>query len=200
MKFKDISLGAFFGVVIDEESNVWTWGSNANGELGTDSTDLKGKVAHNPFFDGKKIETVSCGGSFAIGLGQTIRNRRRSPSRLSESPLKSRIHGASVDISESPQRKSHGQRKLNDSVAISYEIEEGKSLQQIAEKEKTENKEASVKKAGHFRGNSIDRTRIRTNETGKSQARTRKEDKRDVSEGNPKGEDPVRKKLNDIIK
>jgi alpha-tubulin suppressor-like RCC1 family protein len=51
---------------------VWTWGSNANGELGVG--DYEPRV--NPFpivaLQGKKVTKIACGGSYAMALGTDI--------------------------------------------------------------------------------------------------------------------------------
>ena len=48
---------------------VWSWGSNASGELGVGDYDPR----INPFpivaLQGKRVTKISCGGSFSIALG-----------------------------------------------------------------------------------------------------------------------------------
>lgn len=147
-RFKDISLGAFFGTALDEDNNVWTWGSNANGELGVESNDPKGRITHNAFFDGKRVEYIACGGSFGIGIGETIRNGRKSYARSSASPLRSHIHSTVSDIYESPIRlagsnQRNPTRQTRKSVHnVSYEVESLETKQ--------------AKKVGHARKSSVD--------------------------------------------
>jgi X-linked retinitis pigmentosa GTPase regulator len=52
---RDISIGGCFGAAIDINGMVWTWGSNANGELGVGDYDPR----TNPFpivaLQGKRV-------------------------------------------------------------------------------------------------------------------------------------------------
>jgi X-linked retinitis pigmentosa GTPase regulator len=69
---KDIAIGGCFGAAIDVNNLVWTWGSNASGELGVG--DYEPRV--NPFpivaLQGKTVTKLSCGGSFAMALGVDV--------------------------------------------------------------------------------------------------------------------------------
>ena len=146
-RFKDISLGAFFGAALDEDNNVWTWGSNANGELGVESNDPKGRITHNAFFDGKRVEYIACGGSFGIGIGETIRSGRKSYARSSASPLRSHIPTVS-DLYESPIRLTAANNQRN---PIS---KTRKSVHNVSYDESLETKQA--RKVGHARKSSVD--------------------------------------------
>ena len=67
--FKDISVGGFFGAAIDEKNTVWTWGSNTSGELGVGDYEPRTHPFPNINLQAKKVQKLSCGGSFVIALG-----------------------------------------------------------------------------------------------------------------------------------
>jgi len=64
--FKDISLNGFFGIALDQDNGVWTWGGNNNGELGLGHYDPMAKLVQNDLLRDKRINRFSCGVSFAI--------------------------------------------------------------------------------------------------------------------------------------
>ena len=70
--FVDVSIGGTFGATIDKEGNVYSWGTNTNGELG--SGDFEARPLPKPItsLQGKHVFLLACGSSYAIALGQTI--------------------------------------------------------------------------------------------------------------------------------
>jgi X-linked retinitis pigmentosa GTPase regulator len=73
--YQDISIGGFFGSAIDEYGVPWTWGSNTSGELGQGDFDPRSQPTKIEFLHGKRVQKISCGGSFVIALGETRRER-----------------------------------------------------------------------------------------------------------------------------
>jgi X-linked retinitis pigmentosa GTPase regulator len=75
---KDIDLGAAFGLAVDRLNNIWTWGSNSNGELGTTSSSDSSEPAMVLNLEVTTIRKVACGGSFVIALGSDVGERPNS--------------------------------------------------------------------------------------------------------------------------
>ena len=75
----EISVGGSFGAAVDKEGTVYSWGSNASGELGVG--DFEPRTLPHPIrsLQGKTVTKVACGGSYAIALGKTILAPRVSP-------------------------------------------------------------------------------------------------------------------------
>lgn len=69
---KDIGMGGGFGSAVDIYGVVWTWGSNANGELGVG--DYEPRISPIPIrtLQGRKVKGVACGGNFVIALGSDV--------------------------------------------------------------------------------------------------------------------------------
>ena len=65
---KKICIGNSFGVVVDVEGKVYSWGSNSSGQLGLGNYENR----ETPFLIEElketKIESVACGGNFCIGI------------------------------------------------------------------------------------------------------------------------------------
>jgi len=74
-----LSVGGFFGSAVDEGGLVWTWGSNTSGELG--QGDFQPRTHPTPigYLQGKRVQKISCGGSFVIALGETKKDKLASP-------------------------------------------------------------------------------------------------------------------------
>jgi len=68
----DFGIGGCFGVFVDTEQKIYSWGSNASGELGLGDFEPREKPEIIGFLKDKKITQVSCGGSYVIALGQTF--------------------------------------------------------------------------------------------------------------------------------
>jgi len=98
--FKDISLNGFFGVVLDQDNGIWTWGGNNNGELGLGHYDPSAKLIKNDLLRDKRINRFACGVSFVIA---SVGNDE-SLFQPSISPLKH--HRRSVGLGDS-QRTPH---------------------------------------------------------------------------------------------
>ena len=67
-----MSLGGGFGAVVDNNGLVWTWGSNASGELGMG--DFEPRITPFPVIalQGKTVTSLSCGGSYIMALGRNV--------------------------------------------------------------------------------------------------------------------------------
>ena len=65
----DLNIGGSFGIALDKDGLIWTWGGNKHGELGI------GDFNPHPFpypmtiIKNKPIDKIACGGSFSICLG-----------------------------------------------------------------------------------------------------------------------------------
>eukprot|EP01022_Parablepharisma_sp_SALTPOND_P018982 TRINITY_DN3178_c0_g1_i1.p1 TRINITY_DN3178_c0_g1~~TRINITY_DN3178_c0_g1_i1.p1 ORF type:complete len:827 (-),score=129.89 TRINITY_DN3178_c0_g1_i1:9584-12064(-) len=70
-KVKDLSVGGSFGVALDGNGKVWTWGANTSGELGVGDYEPRSEPFYLSRLQNKTVISVSCGGSFAIALGVT---------------------------------------------------------------------------------------------------------------------------------
>jgi X-linked retinitis pigmentosa GTPase regulator len=68
----DISVGSTFGVVLDANSNLYSWGTNSNGELGVGDFEIRKTPSLIKGLQGKVVTKVSCGGSYVIALGGNI--------------------------------------------------------------------------------------------------------------------------------
>lgn len=77
-RYKDIDVGSFFGVSIDDSGLAWTWGSNTSGELGLADYEPRKSPFPNASLQGKVMVKVACGGSYVIALGNVVTNVRRS--------------------------------------------------------------------------------------------------------------------------
>ncbi|CAG9318002.1 unnamed protein product [Blepharisma stoltei] len=83
-EIKDLTLGGTFGAVLDKAGNIWTWGSNSNGELGIGDYERRATINRLNILAGRQVSLVSCGGNFALALGQDIygeqvKSPRKSP-------------------------------------------------------------------------------------------------------------------------
>eukprot|EP00826_Nyctotherus_ovalis_P031579 TRINITY_DN2525_c0_g1_i7.p1 TRINITY_DN2525_c0_g1~~TRINITY_DN2525_c0_g1_i7.p1 ORF type:complete len:839 (-),score=257.71 TRINITY_DN2525_c0_g1_i7:25-2541(-) len=76
MCVEEVSIGGSFGAVIDRRGSLYTWGSNASGELGMGDFEAKSKPTLAKGLQGKAVTGISCGGSYAIALGKTIRTMK----------------------------------------------------------------------------------------------------------------------------
>lgn len=65
-----MSIGGCFGAALDRDGMVWTWGSNANGELGTGDFEASSHPCPVTHLKHKPVSKIACGGAFAIALGK----------------------------------------------------------------------------------------------------------------------------------
>jgi alpha-tubulin suppressor-like RCC1 family protein len=84
----DIDLGENYGVGIDSNHNLFTWGDNYNGELATGNFEQVRSFYHVSSLKGKKIKKIAAGNHFVVCLGRNIRNSLKTkPERLNKDPL-----------------------------------------------------------------------------------------------------------------
>jgi alpha-tubulin suppressor-like RCC1 family protein len=66
-----VSIGESFGIVMTEDKDLYTWGQNYNGQLG--SGDLIDKptpqIMQQITSEGRMLKQVSCGANFALCIG-----------------------------------------------------------------------------------------------------------------------------------
>jgi len=71
--FVKVALGFDFTIAIDDLSNVWAWGDNMRGQLGTSMTELGATMSMVPFpvsfFEGHNIVNISAGSYHAFAWG-----------------------------------------------------------------------------------------------------------------------------------
>ncbi len=77
--YRDLAIGGFFGSAVDESGMVWTWGSNTSGELGQGDFQPRTHPTPVSYLQGKRVQKISCGGSFVISLGETRKDKLSSP-------------------------------------------------------------------------------------------------------------------------
>ncbi|OMJ70768.1 hypothetical protein SteCoe_31189 [Stentor coeruleus] len=79
----DLAIGLGYGVSIDRNGIVWSWGSNSTGCLGTG--DQESKSQPYPILDlqNKSVTQISCGGNFVIALGKEGENFKQ---KISQKP------------------------------------------------------------------------------------------------------------------
>jgi alpha-tubulin suppressor-like RCC1 family protein len=68
----DISLGGGFGAAVDVNGLVWSWGSNAAGELGIGDYEPRSSPFPIVALQGKTVTSISCGGSYCMALGRDV--------------------------------------------------------------------------------------------------------------------------------
>ena len=70
-KVVDLSVGDSFGLVVDENKKIWTWGANNSGELGMGDYEPHINPSILEKLEERSVVAVSCGGGFAMALGIT---------------------------------------------------------------------------------------------------------------------------------
>lgn len=78
---KKVAVGGNFGAAIDYNGILYTWGSNSSGELGMGDYEARPQGCQVTSMQGKCVEDVSCGGSYAIALGRTVPHKYVPPAR-----------------------------------------------------------------------------------------------------------------------
>lgn len=104
---KDIDAGGFFGAAVDVYGVVWTWGSNDNGELGVGDYEPRTSPFPVKALQGKIVRAVSCGGGFAIALGNDVEPKLPQSMTFHKSADWERVSRKSPDLRlRSPNRAS----------------------------------------------------------------------------------------------
>ena len=68
MKFKEVSAGNNHSLGIDEEGNLWAWGSNNSGQLGDGTTE--DKTSPVQIKAGTKFKAISAGVGYSLGIDE----------------------------------------------------------------------------------------------------------------------------------
>ena len=73
---QEVAIGGNFGIAVDASFTIYAWGANNNGELGVGDYEIRD--VPNPVISlkGKQVRQISCGGSFAVALGNDVFNKR----------------------------------------------------------------------------------------------------------------------------
>ena len=89
LKATDISIGSTFGVLLDTNGNLYSWGTNSNGELGIGDFEIRKTPSLIKGLQGKIVTKVSCGGSYVIALGGNINISSKPLNRYGDDILRS---------------------------------------------------------------------------------------------------------------
>ena len=82
---KDISIGGNFGIALDLNGELYSWGANSNGELGVGDNEPRLSPTLVTQLKGKHVKKLSAGGNYVIALGNTIGESRPSFESQNES-------------------------------------------------------------------------------------------------------------------
>ena len=72
-----VSLGSGFGAVLDSLGHVWTWGSNAGGELGHGDASIRLVPCPVLALQDRTVRLLACGFGFAIAVGESSGKKLR---------------------------------------------------------------------------------------------------------------------------
>ncbi|OMJ77676.1 hypothetical protein SteCoe_22667 [Stentor coeruleus] len=97
---QDIFIGTGFGVGIDTNNNIMTWGTNSDGELGIDNGEPRSAPVMVFHLKGKNIKNVSCGGKFCIALGKDILLKKNCEKNKKVVPSLSRMKELNKEVNE----------------------------------------------------------------------------------------------------
>ncbi len=67
-----VSIGDGFGMALTQQGNVYSWGENHAGQLGTGDSATKATPQLMQHLDTKRVTQLACGQNFVIALGQTL--------------------------------------------------------------------------------------------------------------------------------
>lgn len=104
---KEVSIGGNFGMALDVNGELYSWGANSNGELGLG--DFEPKIAPTLVTNlrGKAVKKLSCGGNYVIALGSDFGDNRQGSQLLIENETgRIQKRDESVKKSESFKRPS----------------------------------------------------------------------------------------------
>lgn len=82
-----VSIGKSMACALDEKGFVWTWGENAEGELGLGDTMKRDLPAPVLQLKGRNISSIACGGRSVLCLGQESKRRDSSKSGQQSAPV-----------------------------------------------------------------------------------------------------------------
>ena len=77
-----VSIGDGFGMALTKAGNVYSWGENQCGQLGTGDNATKATPCLMQHLDTKRVTQLACGRNFIIALGQTLVNLPAQEERL----------------------------------------------------------------------------------------------------------------------
>ena len=77
--FIDFSIGGSFGLALDSNHNLWTWGTNTSGELGNNSYMPKSTPA---MMEEKEIAQVYCGSAYVFAIPKKYKSSFRASPML----------------------------------------------------------------------------------------------------------------------
>lgn len=143
----DVAIGGLFGVVLDARGCLYSWGSNANGELGTGDFESRATPCLVEGLQSKTVAKVSCGGAYVMALGGGSNEESPSKQRLEvyslerEEMLSESMEGRSNEgelaeaVSEERKRRARLEKQLKDlEEAQSMRRENGVGAMQLQDK------------------------------------------------------------------
>ena len=84
---RDLEIGGCFGAAIDLSKHVWTWGTNANGELGQGDFKQRKVPMLVPSLGKKAVRSIACGSNFVVALGGEVRTKQGKQQQRDHSPF-----------------------------------------------------------------------------------------------------------------
>ncbi len=104
-QIKDIDIGGNFGAAIDGNGVLYSWGSNASGELGLGDYEPRTGACQVHSLQGKPVTQIACGGSFTIALGKTVPHKYIPQPRPAREGLEKEL-----EASMTPNRAAEARR------------------------------------------------------------------------------------------
>lgn len=114
----DAALGGSFALVMDSKGNIFSWGTNQNGELGLNDFDSRPTPTLIPSLKNKRLKKILAGGNFAICLGQE--NMEKKPTKRAEKTSSKTARDPKVPQINIQQSLAENEKK-NDYWAIKQE-------------------------------------------------------------------------------
>ena len=99
-----VSLGSGFGAVVDSQGHIWTWGSNAGGELGHGDTDVRLTPFPVMALKDRFVRLVACGSGFTVAVGAPSVRQSRSLSGDFQKEREGRARSSLPGNLSNPQR------------------------------------------------------------------------------------------------
>lgn len=125
---KRVSIGNGFGCATDTKGNIYSWGHNNHGELGSGDYESRLHPKQIPSLDGKRVTSVACGGSFVIALGNTLHyGREDTDSSQTERELSKPFQEERVSY-HSQSRRTDKFSERGDSVSSSIHRQRNESV------------------------------------------------------------------------
>ena len=142
------------GMAVKENGEVWIWGRNSSGELGTGDYKSREKPVKVQNLVGRFVKNISSGGNFVIGLGQDVYVHERPSTRRERPSAKKPVFKTPRPLSpfdknrvcEMEELKSEVARLTNGSRQMESLLEDHQLLLKSYKNEIERRKESKVHK------------------------------------------------------